>query len=104
MLHFLARQKVSLRCSNINMLATLPHLFMHQGRHWGQTLEGGKSRVAFPSDIQGQAKRHFPGLVNYVTALAYHFCLALPAAFSQPGDRPLAEPCTPEGTDTPPAF
>ena len=37
------------------------------------------------SDLQGSAKRRSPGLVNFVTALAYHFCLALPAAFSQPG-------------------
>ena len=26
-----------------------------------------------------------PGLVNFIPALAYHFCLALPAKFSQPG-------------------
>ena len=33
-----------------------------------------------------------PGLVNYVPALAYHICLALPSAFTQPGVRHLAEP------------
>ena len=34
-------------------------------------------------------------MVNIVTALAYHyFCLALPAAFTQPGDHLLAESCT----------
>ena len=32
-----------------------------------------------------------PGLVNLIAAIAYH--LALPAAFTQPGDRILAEPC-----------
>ena len=32
------------------------------------------------------------GLVNSV-AVAYHFCLSLPAAFSQPGTLLLAEPC-----------
>ena len=34
-----------------------------------------------------------PGLVNFVPALAYHICLALPAEFTQPGDHLLAEPC-----------
>ena len=33
-------------------------------------------------------------MLNVFTAVAYHFCLALPAAFTQPGDRLLAEPCT----------
>ena len=33
-------------------------------------------------------------MVNFVTAVAYHVCLALPAAFTQPGARLLAEPCT----------
>ena len=32
-------------------------------------------------------------MVNFVTAVAYHFCLALPAAFTQPGNHLLAEPC-----------
>ena len=48
-----------------------------------------------PHTQQGSARRRCPGLVNFVTALAYHFCLALPAAFTQPGDHLLAEPCTP---------
>ena len=39
---------------------------------------------------QGSAKRRAPGLVNFVTA--NHFCLNLPAAFTQPGNHPLAEP------------
>ena len=42
------------------------------------------------SDIQGSAKRRSPGLVNFVPALAYHFCLGLPAVFTQPGDHILA--------------
>ena len=42
--------------------------------------------------IQGPAKRLSPGLVNFVPALAYHFCLALPATFTQPGDHFLAKP------------
>ena len=44
--------------------------------------------------VQGSAKRRSPGLVNSVAAVAYHFCLALPAAFTQPGDHLLADPCT----------
>ena len=40
----------------------------------------------------GSAKA-IPGLVNFVVAVAYYFCLALPAAFTQPGDRLLAKPC-----------
>ena len=33
-------------------------------------------------------------LVNFVTAVAYHFCLNLPRAFWQPGARGLADPCS----------
>ena len=32
--------------------------------------------------------------MNFVAAVAYHFCPALPAAFTQPGNHLLAEPCT----------
>ena len=35
-----------------------------------------------------------PGLVNFVTAVAYLFCLALPTAFTQPGAHLLPGPCT----------
>ena len=34
--------------------------------------------------IQGPAKRWSPGLVNFVPAVAYQSCLALPAVFTQP--------------------
>ena len=44
-------------------------------------------------EVQGPTKSKSPGLVNFVTALAYLFCLALPAAFMQPGYHLLAEPC-----------
>ena len=44
--------------------------------------------------VQGSAKRRSPGLVNFVTALDHHICLALPAAFTQPGAHLLAKPCT----------
>ena len=33
-------------------------------------------------------------LVNFVPALAYHFCLAMHEGFTQPGKHLLAEPCT----------
>ena len=35
--------------------------------------------------VQGSAQRRSPGLVNFVAAVAYYFCLVLPAAFTQPG-------------------
>ena len=44
-------------------------------------------------DIQGSTNRRALGLVNFVPALAYHFCLNLPAAFTQPGARLLVELC-----------
>ena len=33
--------------------------------------------------VQGSTKRWSPGLVNFVSSLAYHFCLNLLAAFMQ---------------------
>ena len=47
-----------------------------------------------PADLQSSAKRLRPGLVNFVSAVAYHSCLSLPAAFTQPGRSFLADPCT----------
>ena len=32
-------------------------------------------------------------MVNFVTAVAYHFCLISPAAFSQPGKHSFDDPC-----------
>ena len=43
--------------------------------------------------LLGSAKKRSPGLVNFAGAVAYHFCLAFPAAFTQPGAHHLAEPC-----------
>ena len=53
------------------------------------------SAVSHPLSLQGSAERclPIPDLVNFVTALAYYLCLALLAAFTQPGDNLLAEPC-----------
>ena len=44
--------------------------------------------------IQGSPKECFPGLVNFVTAVAYHFCLNFPATFSQPANASFGF-CTP---------
>ena len=46
------------------------------------------------STVQGSTNRRALGLVNLVPALAYHFCLNLPAAFTQPVARLLVDPCT----------
>ena len=46
------------------------------------------------TSLQGSAKRRSPGWVNFVAAAAYHFCLILLAAFSQPDRSFLAKPCT----------
>ena len=40
-------------------------------------------------------------MVNFVPAVAYQFCLTLPATFTQPGDYPLAEPCSSEKLSRP---
>ena len=40
--------------------------------------------------LQGSALRLRPGLVNFVPALASHFCLNLPAEFTQPGLSPFS--------------
>ena len=50
--------------------------------------------LSYRFSVQSSAKRWTPGLVNFVPAVAYHFCLALPEAFTQPGTRLLADPCT----------
>ena len=50
--------------------------------------------------IQGSANPRAPGLVNFVPAVAYHFCLNLPKKFSQPGVRGLADPVIPGLTAT----
>ena len=44
--------------------------------------------------LQDPAKVDATGLVNFVAAVAYHICQALPAAFTQPGLSLLAQPCT----------
>ena len=53
-----------------------------------------KANPSRPVNLQGSAYRLSRGVVNFVAAVAYHFCLALPAPFAQPGDLLIAEPCT----------
>ena len=44
--------------------------------------------------ILRSAKFGAPGLVNFVSAVAYHLCPSLAAAFTQPGASTLAYLCT----------
>ena len=50
--------------------------------------------ISLPLFLQRWAKVDAPVLVNFVPAVAHHFCLNLPAAFSQPGASNLANLCT----------
>ena len=70
------------------LVGTKPHLAIAPSH--SACLLGG--RADGEQGLQGSAKRLWQGLVNFVTALAYHFCLALPAAFTQPGQSLLADP------------
>ena len=47
---------------------------------WPQLFEFELDRIE--EDLQGTSKRPFPGLVNFVPAVAYHFCLNLPEALA----------------------
>ena len=51
----------------------------------------------FRANVQKSAKVGAPGLqlVNNIPALAYHFCLNLPAAFTKPGRSLLVVRCIP---------
>ena len=42
---------------------------------------------------RARPKRWSPGCVKFVPAVAFHFCLALPPAFTQPADHLLARLC-----------
>ena len=48
-------------------------------------------RQPFRVTIQGWTTFPFPGSVNSVPAVVYHFCLNLPEKFSQPGNGMLAQ-------------
>ena len=51
-------------------------------------------KICGEATVQRSAKVGAPGLVNFITAVAYHFCPTLPAAFTQHGALPLANFCT----------
>ena len=42
---------------------------------------------------QGSPKEWAPGFENFVPAVAYHFCLTMPAKFSQPWVHSFGNPC-----------
>ena len=56
------------------------------GQTWGVVLDLFHHCL---SPLQGYPKGWSPGLENIVPAFAYHFCLNLPATFSQPGSAVL---------------
>ena len=45
------------------------------------------------TSLQGSPRECLPGLVNFVTAVAYHFYLNLPRKFSQPGKHFFGDSC-----------
>ena len=49
--------------------------------------------------LQGWDKKWSSGSVNFVPAVAYHFCLNLQGKCSQPGDHFLAQPCKSAATE-----
>ena len=53
----------------------------------------GRGRVREFQTVHGSTNRRATGFVNFVLALAYHFRLNLPAAFTQPEALLLVEPC-----------
>ena len=94
-------------CQNIEAIAFALlgccRMARRRGMHGDNIVCGVGRIIDFCTVVQGSAKRRAPGLVNFgelfvlvnfVPAVAYHFCLALPAAFTQPGARLLAEPCS----------
>ena len=58
----------------------------------GRAIAHGKTDDIYRGQLKGLVSFGL-GLVSFVPADAYHFCLGLPAAFSQPGANLLAEPC-----------
>ena len=58
------------------------------------TLSTNSMQPSVVVHLQGSAIRLLPGLLNFVTAVAYTFCLSLPLSFTQPGRSLLTDPCT----------
>ena len=53
-------------------------------------IQGHQVVVLHLTHVQGSANLSSPGMMNFVTAVAYLFCLVLPAAFTQPWEHLLA--------------
>ena len=71
------------------MQCRVPRIFVNAGKETSASVD--QTTLA---NLQGSAKRLRPGFENFGLAVAYHFCLSLSAAFTQPGRRLLADPCT----------
>ena len=56
-----------------------------------RTFTATSSYLHFGCSVQCSTNRRAPRFVNHVLALAYHFYLNLPAAFTQPGAHLLGE-------------
>ena len=53
-----------------------------------------RGKIFLHHAVQRSSKVGAPGLVSLITAVAYHFCLSLPAVFTQQGASSLADLCT----------
>ena len=65
----------------------------HHGHYLYPKVESQQKSIRDIRDIKISPKECFPGLVNFVIAVAYHSCLNLPRAFSQPGKYSFGDPC-----------
>ena len=73
----------------------IPNLLWHNFcKDWQRNLATANKLISEALKIQGIGLRPFPGLVNFVPAVAYIFCLNLLAAFSQPGNDHIVQPCS----------
>ena len=83
---------------SVNFVTTSTSTCLRHSHNLGSTLLATPASqlllVLYIQNVQGYTKRWSQGLVNFVSALAYHFCLALPAKFTQPGNHLLAQPST----------
>ena len=52
-----------------------------------------RGKIFLHHAVQRSAKRWAQGLVNFFSAVAYHFYLDLPPAFTHYGDHLSTEPC-----------
>ena len=87
----LRREAIKSRNRSGDLLHQIPRIARWTGRQ--STRLNAKDAELFPiNPIQGWAKVLFPGLVNFPPAVACHFCLNLPAAFTKSENCHLAPP------------